>query len=164
MGKKIILTDKPDPKAYDLIIECFRKALSNPDVPESDKSQLEYNIELANIYKKYEKGEWNTITTARHLAKRYGSKIHACISVILTQYKILPDDYLFLWINSGGICRICGTPFRKFNKTPSIDHDHKTGKVRGLLCSSCNLLLGSIEKNNIDPAAFTRYLEDNFDG
>lgn len=36
-------------------------------------------------------------------------------------------------------CAIC---HKEFKKTPHIDHDHKTGQVRGLLCSSCNFMLG----------------------
>ena len=42
----------------------------------------------------------------------------------------------------GGVCAICSRP----PKIPHCDHDHKTGAVRGTLCSGCNLLLGVIEK------------------
>ncbi len=41
-------------------------------------------------------------------------------------------------------CAICGD-----DKKLCIDHDHGTGKVRGLLCTDCNLSLGRF-KDNID--------------
>ncbi len=45
----------------------------------------------------------------------------------------------------GGKCEICGgTDFGR-SKRPHIDHCHKTGKVRGLLCLSCNQVLGRFE-------------------
>jgi hypothetical protein len=36
----------------------------------------------------------------------------------------------------GGVCAICGNPPK--TRRLHIDHDHKTGKVRGLLCHRCN--------------------------
>lgn len=45
-----------------------------------------------------------------------------------------------------GVCAICGrTP--SSNRKLSLDHDHSTGKFRGLLCVSCNTLLGLYENN-----------------
>lgn len=40
-------------------------------------------------------------------------------------------------------CAICAEEFRK---TPQVDHDHKTGEIRGLLCGRCNTHLASVEK------------------
>lgn len=40
-------------------------------------------------------------------------------------------------------CAICE---KLFKKRINIDHNHKTGKVRGLLCTECNISLGHIEK------------------
>lgn len=39
-------------------------------------------------------------------------------------------------------CAICA---RRFSETPYVDHDHKTGKVRGLLCRFCNTGLGMFQ-------------------
>jgi len=41
-------------------------------------------------------------------------------------------------------CEICGTRMQK-NQHLSIDHNHKSGKVRGLLCRKCNSILGRVE-------------------
>jgi hypothetical protein len=47
-----------------------------------------------------------------------------------------------------GVCEICGRPeAHKSKKALTVDHDHVTGKVRGLLCHKCNLVLGYAEDN-----------------
>ena len=38
----------------------------------------------------------------------------------------------------GGSCAVCRKPISKFH----IDHNHNTGKVRGLLCHRCNVMIG----------------------
>ena len=42
-------------------------------------------------------------------------------------------------------CAMCFSPFKKNPRSIHIDHDHKTGIVRGILCDGCNLFLGRIE-------------------
>lgn len=56
-----------------------------------------------------------------------------------------------IWIEQIGLCPICGNPLPKGYKA-YIDHDHKTGKVRGLLHLRCNTFLGEYEnkKDNIN--------------
>lgn len=43
-----------------------------------------------------------------------------------------------------GLCAIC----KKEMKLPQVDHDHKTNRVRGLLCSRCNVRLATVEDAN----------------
>ena len=68
-------------------------------------------------------------------------------------YGISADDYGSMLQRQRGVCKICGRPEK--NRRLAVDHDHKTGRVRGLLCTSCNRTLGILE-NNFD--AFMEYL------
>lgn len=56
------------------------------------------------------------------------------------------SKYNDLLLIQNGVCAICGSkPGEKggpFRKNLSVDHDHVTGKVRGLLCHNCNTGLG----------------------
>lgn len=59
-------------------------------------------------------------------------------------YGIEPKIYYEMLEQQGNGCAICNEPSIK--RAMNIDHDHKSGKVRGLLCDKCNLSLGHIEK------------------
>lgn len=57
----------------------------------------------------------------------------------ISQYGITPDDYKVMLDKQNGTCYIC----KKFDtKALAVDHDHDTGKVRGLLCTRCNRGIG----------------------
>lgn len=58
-------------------------------------------------------------------------------------YGLSLEDYDLLYQSQNGLCVICGGPFKI---RPVVDHCHATGKVRGLLCNSCNVGVGHIEK------------------
>jgi hypothetical protein len=53
------------------------------------------------------------------------------------QYGITAAQYEEILAYQGGVCATCGKP-PKEGKNLNVDHDHKTGLVRGLLCWSCN--------------------------
>lgn len=52
---------------------------------------------------------------------------------------ITPDEYVAMVEQHRGLCGICEQPFVG---TPFLDHDHSTGRPRGLLCATCNTGLG----------------------
>ncbi len=61
-------------------------------------------------------------------------------------YGITVADYDRMFDEQGGVCLICQTPCRSGMRL-AVDHDHKTGVVRGLLCYGCNTFLGRLEAN-----------------
>lgn len=61
------------------------------------------------------------------------------------RYEITFTEYKDLLETQKGLCKICQSSNN--GKTLHIDHDHVTGKVRGLLCNQCNVGLGSFRDN-----------------
>jgi hypothetical protein len=55
------------------------------------------------------------------------------------KYKITEEEFNKILKLQNNKCAICK---KDFLKTPRVDHDHKTGGIRGLLCEKCNFLLG----------------------
>jgi len=56
-------------------------------------------------------------------------------------YRLNPGDYERIYRHQSGVCAICKRATGKTRRL-SVDHDHATGKVRGLLCRPCNDMLG----------------------
>jgi hypothetical protein len=59
------------------------------------------------------------------------------------------EDFLSLKEKQNNLCAICNNPEHVSNRDLAVDHCHTTGKIRGLLCTNCNKLLGHA-KDNID--------------
>ncbi len=59
----------------------------------------------------------------------------------LSKYGLTPEDYNRMFEQQAGKCQGCERHQSEFNRRLVIDHNHKTGKVRGLLCVPCNLIL-----------------------
>lgn len=64
------------------------------------------------------------------------------------RYGITQQQYDDLLASQNGKCAICETDeFVGPGRRPHIDHDHKTGKIRGLVCVHCNVTLGMARDN-----------------
>lgn len=63
---------------------------------------------------------------------------------LITSYGLTEDEFATMLEKQNNSCAICGT--KDWGKpSPSIDHCHITGKVRGLLCNNCNRGLGLLK-------------------
>lgn len=58
-----------------------------------------------------------------------------------TRFGLTVDQFERLQKASNGVCAVCQKPERRKRRL-SLDHDHSTGRLRGFVCSACNLLLG----------------------
>jgi hypothetical protein len=63
----------------------------------------------------------------------------------LKKFNLSLEEYNVMLLSQRGVCKICGKTQTK--RSLAVDHDHKTGKNRGLLCTQCNLGIGYFEDN-----------------
>lgn len=83
-------------------------------------------------------------SSARHLMGKYG---------------MTPEDKSYLYLMQKECCAIC-LEFVELEKI-HVDHCHKTGRVRGLLCSSCNKALGLVKDDPLTCQNMMNYLQAN---
>jgi len=117
---------------------------------------------LSNICKKcknkkkknyYIKGKYKSNYIKKNKISKHpgksGSKEYARSVALLSNYGITLQDYNNMFMEQEGSCWICGISQLELDKPLSVDHDHTTGKVRGLLCNNHNVALG-LFKDNIE--------------
>jgi hypothetical protein len=72
-------------------------------------------------------------------------------------YSISKDDFTKMLVDQGGACAVCHSKFES-NKDTHVDHNHKTGRIRGLLCFKCNILLGNSNENTATLSGAIAYI------
>lgn len=127
----------------------------------SDKLQTECrecrNIKSKEYYSKnvdkYKDNwkKWRKENPEKYQAARESYKERYHEYKLQWKYNISKKDFDLLFEAQEGVCAICGKPETRKQKGVlkrlSVDHDHETGKVRGLVCHRCNTLLGMAEDN-----------------
>lgn len=101
-------------------------------------------------------GKWFTLPSLRpdakykwrcsdcSTARRKAKAKEACLrQVFKRDYGITIADRDKMVERQGGRCALCGAHDTKLQ----VDHDHKSGMVRGVLCRHCNLMLGHAKDN-----------------
>jgi len=67
---------------------------------------------------------------------------------LMQKYGITPDEWSAIFASQGRRCAICRTPNpHGKRKSWDTDHCHSTGKVRGILCHPCNMMIGGAKDN-----------------
>ena len=73
-------------------------------------------------------------------------------------YRMTIEEFHAMFLRQGQVCAICKNDEPYGKRTWHVDHDHKTGKIRGILCSPCNLMLGHAKDNPETLRAASAYL------
>jgi len=82
-------------------------------------------------------------------------------AALKSDYGINLNDFNLLLSQQNNSCAICTTHKDNLTKNLCVDHSHKTGKIRGLLCSKCNRALGLFGDNALTLRQAAAYLEKN---
>lgn len=82
-------------------------------------------------------------------------------SLLRVRYGVTPREYARLLLLQGGSCAVCKTKDSRNGKSKvfDVDHDHDTGKVRGLLCRKYNVTAGVLERNRERISKIEEYLK-----
>lgn len=80
-----------------------------------------------------------------------------------SQHGITQADYDAILAAQGGVCAICAQPETKRNRSGrtqplSVDHNHRTGQLRGLTCHACNHAIGLMDDDPERLEAAATYL------
>jgi hypothetical protein len=106
------------------------KPISGDDFPRNSRRPSGYNNVCKPCHAKTE-------------SKRYrDNKRRISAKRRLRRHGVSADTFDFLLRTQDGKCADCSTNFSDLKGSPCVDHNEETGRVRGLLCNSCNLRLG----------------------
>lgn len=137
------------------------KASRNNETSERRKTRLDrlkkWKAENKEHVKQYQKDwrEKNRKAVAEYqkeYSKKYrekkGPRFQYWRRNLRDNYNLTVDEWNDLWQLQNGKCAICNinmNPRGRAKQSVAVDHNHKTGEVRGLLCRSCNHSLGDFK-------------------
>lgn len=134
---------------------------NNPDkIAAISKKHYEKNhLKIKAGQKKYRENNHDEIMVqqkewARNNPEKIAAKRRKC------KYGITDEQYKNLLSKQRGVCTLCeGVD----NNALCVDHDHSTGKIRGLLCGNCNRALGMVKENKNTLQNMIKYLKKHND-
>lgn len=112
---------------------------------EQHPEQVEKKKEAARIWASNNKEHRQIIRRAHYLKTRHLRQGQNHVQV-LRKYNLSDEQFQAILAAQNGICAICKQPenlMRAGMPRPlSVDHDHETGQIRGILCHRCNAAIG----------------------
>lgn len=94
----------------------------------------------------------NRYAGEKHKQYRQNCKLKENFNITLSQYTEMLKK-------QNGVCAICGG-INKSGYALAVDHDHKTGKIRKLLCGACNAMIANSRENILNLESGIKYLKE----
>jgi hypothetical protein len=130
--------------------ETSERYYSNPDVMERKKAleKVKYHLhqdEKIAYAKKYLSANKERVNARKRVTYRKQGRNQW----LKKNYGITSEEYEKILAKQNGRCAICETDIPNgLHKIWNVDHDHKSGKVRGLLCWNCNSAIGLLKDDD----------------
>jgi hypothetical protein len=125
--------DKKYKESHKEQIKKYNKEYRDKHKDEAREATRLWELNHPDIVKQRRK-KWFQKTKNKEYMKNYH---------LIKNYNITLDDYNKLFLKQEGKCKICHQSFESL----IVDHNHKTNKVRGLLCDNCNCGIGFLKEN-----------------
>lgn len=133
-------------------------------IEKEDQSKIDQGYRFCNSCK-----QWKLPNKTNHYCKECSKELNKKSYNYSKQRKYLLnkkfgitiEEYDNLLLDQHNRCYICHIHTSKLDKSLAVDHDHITGKVRGLLCGSCNRFLGRINDSIETANRLLEYLKKN---
>lgn len=139
-------------------IDCAKNGIGPKPLSEFNKNSRAASG-LHPVWRKANPTAARTLDVRKYLRHKYG---------------LSEAQYTQMFVGQGCCCAICRTPLKsqldttreftnrvKISGVAYVDHDHSSGTVRGLLCFSCNIILGKAKDSEKVLLQAARYLREN---
>jgi hypothetical protein len=74
------------------------------------------------------------------------------------RYGLTTEAFDSMFVGQGDVCAVCETSNWGL-RGPTVDHNHATGAIRGILCDNCNTAIGRLKDNSLIARVIADYLE-----
>jgi hypothetical protein len=140
--RKLTLEEKKEKALYDkqYYIDKREKRINySNNYYQNNKEKYKLSAKLYRLKNKDKLNEYQ-----RSHAKRNRDKYKKMQRkwVLNLKYNLSLEQYNEILKNQNNKCAICNKDRNDFNIDFAVDHDHKTGNIRGLLCGRCNMGIG----------------------
>lgn len=124
-------------------------ARANADPEAKREAMREHRQANPEIYRERDRARHGDARRAASLATYYKNPEKARAGQLKRMYGLTPEAWDGMFAKQAGTCAICSDDLRRGTGGAAVDHCHKTGRVRALLCAPCNTAIGLLKE---DPA------------
>ncbi len=132
------------------VCSCCKKELSIVEFFARSKTDSRLKSACKQCSRERAKRYWRSKPLPKEVQREKNLKRNFNLSI---------DDYNSKLKEQKFLCAICSLPKQEGAKEFAVDHDHLTGKIRGLLCRSCNTGLGLFKDSQNNLKSAINYLE-----